>query len=322
MKRFFILMVTVFSILFLSVSSSSAREVTDMTGRTVHVPDTIERIVSPYRIATKMILALGMNDRIVGISTRPSPVAARIFPNLNKVGIADRHSSVEEILSMSPDIVFTSPGPLVENLEKTGIPAFCIVVESPESMIRGLGLIAEVLGRTEKAEAISTYYREKMDYINAQTSPIGQKKKVYIVGARILTTVGGDFYQDHIVRLAGGINVSHDLKGGWASVNREHLAAWNPQVMVTIPYYSPGLPEEILSDSGLSLVDAVKNRQIYTFPSYIDSWDLPSPESILGIMWLAKTLYPEQVSFDMNTEARGFYTSFYGSYPVEIDLGK
>ncbi|MBN2297383.1 MAG: ABC transporter substrate-binding protein [Deltaproteobacteria bacterium] len=322
MKRIPMLLTIVLAMGLISVCAANAGEVVDMTGRTIHVPDKIDRIVSPYRIATKMILALGMEDKLVGISTRPSPVAALLFPNLEKAGIADRHSSVEEILSMSPDIVFTSPGPLVENLEKTGIAVFCIIVENPDTMIRGLGLIAEVLGRTERAEAISTFYQEKMDYIKAQTAGIKEKKRVYIVGARLLTTVGGDFYQDHIIRLAGGINVSHDLKGGWASVNREHLAAWNPQVMVTIPYYSPGLPEEILSDKGLGLIDAVQNRQIFTFPSYIDSWDLPSPESILGIMWLANTLYPEQISFDMNAEARGFYTRFYGTYPIEIALEK
>ena len=322
MKRTLVLFATVLILLLEFASVSSAREVVDMTGRTIHVPDTINRIVSPYRIATKMILALGMNEKLVGISTRPSPVAVLLFPNLEKAGVADRHSSVEEILSLQPDIVFTSSGPLVENLEKTGIAVFCIVVENPDTMIRGLGLIAEILGSREKAEAISAYYEKKIDYIKARTADIKERKKVYLVGARPLTTIGGDFYQDHIIRLAGGINVSHDLTGGWVTVNREHLAAWNPGVIITIPYYSAGLPEEILSDTGLSLIDAVRNRQVHTFPAYIDSWDLPSPESILGIMWLANTLYPEHVAFDMQSEARNFYTRFYGTYPVEIKLVK
>jgi len=294
-----------------------ARDVTDMTGRTVHVPDEISRIVSPYRIATKMLLILGVNDRIVGVSNKPSPVMLRLFPGLANAGIADRHSSVEEVLSMRPDIVFTSPGALVDKLDEAGVPVFCIVVEDPDAMIKGLALIADVLSKTERFAEIRAYYKGKIDYIRAQTSVIRDKKKVYFVGARPLTSVGGDFYQHHIITLAGGINVSGKLVGGWVSIDRERLLAWDPDVMVTVSYYSKALRQDILSDKGLGPVAAVKNRQIYTFPVYIDSWDLPSPESILGIMWFSNMLYPDKVDFDMEKETKGFYMRFYGSYPKD-----
>src|SRR5690606_28402311 len=103
-------------------------------------------------------------------------------------------------------------------------------------------------------------------------------------------------------------------------VSREHLLSWNPDVILTLPYHSASLPGEILTDRGLSTVKAVSGKSVYTFPSYIDSWDLPSPESILGIMWLAGILYPEEIDFDMEKEAREFYIRLYGSYPEPISL--
>lgn len=309
-------------LLLFSISTHvDARIVKDMTGRQVSIPEDIKRIVSPYRIATEMLLVLGVADRVVGVSTMPTKVTTVFYPELAHAGIANRHSSVEEILKMKPDIVFTSPGPLIQGLDDAGVPAFCIMVEDPDAMIRGLYAIAEVLDKKEKAEDIARYYQEKLSFITARTSNISPKKKVYLVGAKMLTTVGGDFYQHHIIELAGGINVSRELRGGWVSVSREHLVAWDPDIIVTLPYYQQIRRSDLLKDEALQLLTAVKNHQIYTFPSYIDAWDLPSPESILGIMWMANTIYPQKVNFDMKKEARQFYTRFYGKYPVEIELG-
>ncbi len=296
------------------------REAVDMTGRAVNIPETINRIVSPYRVATGMLLILGERERLVGISTKASPVAQIIFPRLMEAGIADRHSSVEEVLKMKPDLVFTSPGQQVRDLESAGIPVFCIVVEHPDSLITGIGLMADVLGRQERAREVSAYYRAKIDFITLKTAGVKPKKKVYLAGSHMLSSVGGDFYQDRVIGLAGGINVTREGRGGWVSVSREHLLAWNPDVILTLPYQSASLPDEFLGDKSLQSITAVSLRDIYTFPLYIDSWDLPSPESILGIMWLAGVLYPDQVDFDMEKEAKEFYMRFYGSYPEPVSL--
>jgi len=294
-----------------------ARVVVDMAGRSVEVPQRIERIVSPYRIATEMILTLGCQERLVGISTLPGHIMEKFYPEFKEMGRADRHASIEEILRLRPQVVFTSPIPQVKDLEQAGVKVFCILVEDPDSMIEGLKLIAEVLDQKERAADVADYYRQKLAYIREATAAVQTRKKVYVVGARTLTTVGGDFYQHHIVEMAGGINVARDLRGGWVSVSREHLVAWDPDVIVTIPYTTT-LPDDILGDRGLGVLKAVRNNQIYSFPLYIDSWDLPTPESILGIMWLAGVLYPDQVHFDMQQEAREFYTRFYGKYPEPV----
>lgn len=305
---------------FFQAQPLHGREVIDMTGRKVQVPDTIRRIFTPYRVATGMLLVLGEQDRLVGMSTKPSPMANKIFPGLGSVGLANRHSSIEESLKMHPDLVITSPGPQVRDLEYAGIPVFCISAENPDSLIEGFTAMGGLLGKQRRAQEISSYYRDKINYITQRTTRVHQKKKVYLAGARLLSAVGGDFFQDRIIQLAGGINVSHQGRGGWVSVSREHLLSWNPDIILTLSYYGKTLPADILKDKGLRTLKAVSEQQVYAFPSYIDSWDLPSPESILGIMWLAGILYPDEVNFNMEKEAREFYTRFYGSYPQPISL--
>lgn len=316
-KQYPALLITLFCVIFL-VQPLHSREVVDMSGRKVQVPHEIKRIFTPYRVATGMLLILGEQDRLVGISTKPSPMALRIFPGLKQVGLANRHSSIEEILKLHPDLVITSPGSQVRDLEQAGIPVFCISVEDPDSLIRGLTVTAELLGKQSRAREISRYYQSRIEYITRQTAKVQQKKKAYLAGATLLSAVGGDFYQDRIIGLAGGINVSHEGKGGWVSVSREHLMSWDPDIILALSYYGKTLPEEILKDRSLSTLKAVSGKHVYTFPTYIDSWDLPSPESILGIMWLAGILYPGEISLDMEKEAREFYSRFYGSYPQPV----
>ena len=54
-------------------------------------------------------------------------------------------------------------------------------------------------------------------------------------------------------------------------------------------------------------------RSYYAAPVGTFWWDRPSPESILGILWLAQKLYPEQFAdFDLEAESRTFYRTFYG----------
>jgi iron complex transport system substrate-binding protein len=46
-------------------------------------------------------------------------------------------------------------------------------------------------------------------------------------------------------------------------------------------------------------------------PGLAAAWDTPVPDSLLGIMWLAETLYPEEVNLDLKDEVMAFYADFY-----------
>lgn len=296
-----------------------ARTIVDMTGRKVEVPEKITRVSTNYRIATDMIFALGKQDMLVGVATRPSQIMKLLYPEISRAKTANKNSGIEELLVMRPDLIFFQPCPMVERLEQMGIPVICLKGETPDDMLKGLNMMASVLGCEARARDLSEYVHDKLDYIRSRTASAGQKK-VYMTGtSALLTTVGGDFYQDHIIRAAGGINVAHALNGGWVGVSREHLIAWNPD-MIIIPPYGSVTRDHILEDEGLQMITAVKNRAVYVFPAYLDAWDLPTPESIMGVMWLANILYPEKICFDMENQAHTFYTRFYGGYPVAIDL--
>jgi iron complex transport system substrate-binding protein len=60
-------------------------------------------------------------------------------------------------------------------------------------------------------------------------------------------------------------------------------------------------------------VRAVRENAVYRCPVGAFWWDRPSPEAILGIMWLAKTLYPSACAdVDIKGETDSFFRRFYG----------
>jgi iron complex transport system substrate-binding protein len=62
----------------------------------------------------------------------------------------------------------------------------------------------------------------------------------------------------------------------------------------------------------------VKAGRVYKMPRIISPWDVPTPESILGILWMAAKLHPE-LSLDVAEEARAFYREFFGyELPPEL----
>jgi iron complex transport system substrate-binding protein len=50
---------------------------------------------------------------------------------------------------------------------------------------------------------------------------------------------------------------------------------------------------------------------VYRVPKLVAPWDTPVPDSVLGIVWMAQTLYPEVVELDCAAETEHFYRTFY-----------
>lgn len=61
-------------------------------------------------------------------------------------------------------------------------------------------------------------------------------------------------------------------------------------------------------------MNAVKNKQVYMVPQSPFSWfeNPPGANSILGIAWTAKVLYPDKFqSMDLKSLTKEFYSDFY-----------
>lgn len=98
--------------------------VTDATGKEVTFQKAPERIVSTSPAETEILFALGLDDRIVGVSDYDDyPDAAKSKP---KVGGVVKPNE-EAILSQSPDFVIggiSMEKPVAEKLKSLGMPVY------------------------------------------------------------------------------------------------------------------------------------------------------------------------------------------------------
>ncbi len=301
---------------------------TDQMGKTVTLEDgPAQTIVSCYYVSSYAVMALGLSDRMVGIEnkadTRPMyELAAPGFLELPAVGTM-KESNVELIASLEPDLVIM-PAKLAEAAETLtglGLDVMLVSPESHEDLTEMLSLIGQACGVSDKADTLIGYYDEKIREINSKIE--GQSvPKVYMGGnSSYLTTAPADMYQSSLIEQAGGENAGNQLSGDhWAEVSYETILSWDPEVIV-IPSGAAYTAADILSDTQLSGLQAVKNDAVFTMPGALEEWDSPVPSGVLGTMWLASILHPDVYPQDaFVADATAFYEGFYGFTPVSSQL--
>lgn len=301
------------------------RTVRDMAGREVQLPAEVHRAVSSlYPIATQLTYLVGARDRLVAISDYDvSPVMRSIWPEIETIPCPSRTGGqvpLEEVIRLKPDVVFTHMHSRTDQrLEELGISVVRLKLETPEQLMQGIELCGEIYGCEERASEVVAYYRDKLAAIRERTAGVDEPARVYFAGPDMLTTAGGDFFQHFLITSAGGCNVASAARGGWSTISLEQLLVWDPQC-IFIGRYGTATVDGFLDDPRLRHVRAVQDRQVYMSRSFIGSWDVPTPESLLGVMWLANTLYPEAVHFDMAREMTGFYETCYGYTPTADEI--
>lgn len=297
--------------------------VTDQGGRSVTIPAEPQRIVSSYYIATSALIAMGLQQRIVGVDNKPERraiyrLSAPELLSLTNVGTG-KELDLEACLSLNPDLVIL---PLrlktvVPQLEELEIPVLLVSPESGEQLLEMTDLIARAANVTERAQALR-------DFISAQEARLeqitGQAPTVYLGGnSDFLSTAGGKMYQSDLIALAGGENVAAGLEEDyWAQVSYEHVLAWDPEFII-LAADAAYTVEDILTDPNLADCRAVREGKVFHMPNQVESWDSPIPGSILGSLWLASILHPQEITPEETNEIiTSFYQQFYG-FPYEAE---
>lgn len=333
MKRL-VSFVLIFVIVFSAVAAPAKETVkpfekvtiTDQVGREVTVETKPERIVSGYYISSSACIALGLKDNLVGIEAQSSkrPIYKLAAPSLMEVtdvGTA-KAFNLEACLATEPDLVILpkKQKDTAKILSEMGIPAIVVNPESHEQILEMFEMFGKVFGKEKEAQKLISYYKGKLDFVEKKVADAKNRPVVYMCGTgSYLTTAPKDMYQGSLIESAGGRNAGDVLKGSsWTEISYEQLIAMNPDIIV-IPTNSNanGSPdysiENILSDSQLKGITAVKNKAVYQMPVGYEAWDSPAPSGILGTLWMLSTIHPELYSTeDFEKEVRYFYKTFYG----------
>ena len=292
--------------------------ITDYLGREVIIEEKPERIVSGYYITSSMLIALGLEDNIVGIEARAETrpiyqLAAPDLLELPNVGTA-KEFDLEGTAALEPDLVIL-PIRLedaVNSLEELGITVIAVEPEDMDLLKETIKMIGQATGVEDRAEELITYYDDKLMGIEDITAG-NEGTTVYLGGnSDFLSTATGKMYQNFMMETAGATNVASEIDDTyWATISYEQLIDYNPDVIIIVPE-ADYTKEDILADEHLAPINAVQNQEIYTMPDAFEAWDSPVPSGILGTMWLTSTLNEDGYPFDeFKDDVVEFYEKFY-----------
>lgn len=308
-----------------SQAEATTKTFTDSVGRTVELPANIQKYAVSGPLAQIVLFALAP-EKLVGLSSAWSENAEQYIPttyyNLPDIGQlygGKGELNLETLLSSGAEVVIDVGEPkdtVVEDLnslqEQTGIP-FVHITATTETMPDAYRKLGELLGMEEQAEALALYCDKVYTRTNEIAASVEKVNLLYVLGDNGLNVIGKDSYHAEIIDLlSNNLAVLEDpsSKGSGNEVDMEQILNWNPDVIIFAP---DSIYSKVADMPEWQQISAVKNGKYYEVPIGPYNWMgfPPSVQRYLGMMWMAKLLYPESADYDLFEEVAEYYRMFY-----------
>ncbi len=324
----YVLPIVVFLVhlVWLSAASAQTRTFVDGAGRTVEVPERIERVMAAGPPASVLLYALAP-DRMAGwvmkLSDEARPFIGerwRDLPVHGRLTGRGGTANIEAVLAMKPDLIvdvgvvdatYASLADRVQ--EQTGIP-YVLIDGRFGQTAETLRTFGDLLGERERAAALAGYAEDAMARLAAIVAGVPEESRprvYYGRGPQGLETGLSGSINTEMLEVAGAVNVASSAgAGGLANVSVEQVLAWNPDVILTL---DPGFHAAVRTDPMWSQVAAVRNGRVHRVPTLPFGWfdAPPGVNRLMSAWWLAGVLYPDRVDVDLVQRTREFYRLFY-----------
>ncbi|RLQ96218.1 ABC transporter substrate-binding protein [Falsibacillus albus] len=272
--------------------------VKDAENKEITIKQEPKRIVSLIPSNTEVAFALGLGDKIVGVSdfdNYPKEAA-------KKEKIGGMEFNVEKIIGLKPDLVLAhestakSASAGLQQLRDAGITV--VVINDGKNfndVYESIEMIGRATGTDKKAKSIVQDMKDKIADIQKKASAIPEKdeKSVFVEVSPQpeIYTAGKDTYLDEILSIIHAKNAAKS-QDGWAKMSEESIVGLKPDVIITTyGYYVKNPKEQVLGRSGWADVPAVKNKEVYDVNS--DMVTRSGPRLVEGIEQIAKVVYPD-----------------------------
>ncbi len=305
-------------------ANNLVREVTDMAGRIMQVPDTIKRV---YTSRPGSILLYAVDPDISVCRSLQLNKSSRPFLKNSYINLPYTDGSVEEIMKLKPDIIIScfdindkTKDEADRLSKKTGIPVFQVEIDMGKYP-QTFDALGNLLYRRKQTDRMKQFVHQYLDIIAAKAKYIPEEKRVrvyYAEGENGLKTDPSGSKHSQIIDLVGAVNVAevNELSGsGMTPVSMEQILLWNPDLIlcwtgvgITMSTY-----RYVNTDKVWRTVEAVRKGKVYQIPFVPFGWfdRPPGTNRILGEIWTAKLLYPNLYNFDLKKVTEEYFELFY-----------
>ena len=270
--------------------------VKDALGNDVEFKQAPKKIVSLIPSNTEILFALGLDNKIVGVSDNDDyPKAAT-----KKEKVGGMEFNAEKVLSLKPDVVFAHESSAksvetgLQQLKDAGITVFVVKnatnFEETYDTIKQLG---QITNQSQKADQIVAGMKAKVKEVQDKVANVKQRTAfIETSGEPQIYTAGKDTFMQEIFNLAKIKNVADD-QSGWFEIDPEQIVKRNPDTILVMEdeKYFPNIVEKVKKRQGFNSITAVKNNAVVKVDQNLTA--RTGPRLAEGLEEVAKAVYPE-----------------------------
>jgi iron complex transport system substrate-binding protein len=258
-----------------------------------------QKIVSLSPNLTEIVFALGLGDKVVGVSSDSDwPAEAKQKPKMGTFW----QPNTEAIIAAKPDLVvcetFLQHKEAAETLKRSGINVLSLRVESIEEFYSAIIQIGSAAGRLGTAELLAAKTKDDLAQIRAKASSAKKVKVLWAVQTEPMRVVGVKTFINEIIDLAGGQNVIAPTGDQYPSVGTETILASGAEVIIQSAMGTEDITKQQEAAekfwNRFANLPAVKDKKVYVIEA--DTVLRLGPRLPAGAMAVAKLLHPELFS--------------------------
>jgi len=278
--------------------------VVDDLGREILIEEPPNRIVSMAPSLTEILFALGVGDKIVGVTEACNyPPEAQ---EIEKIHEAFGDYNVEKIVELDPDLVVmdrfldlgVSPGSWLSKLEEVGLVVVVVYPKTFDDVFSNIELIGQATWAQENATNLVNTLELRVQAVMDKVENVSEDEKPrvfstnYYDGKDDPWTSGYGTFADDVIRIAGGINVV-GIKSGFFQMSLEALVWSDPEIIIVLEddKYLTYTYDYLTRDDRLQDMTAMRNDAVYEIDASLLS--RAGPRLVDGLEETAKILHPE-----------------------------
>jgi iron complex transport system substrate-binding protein len=265
----------------------------DEVGRNLDLPFPPQRLVCTAPSVTEILFALGLGDRVVGVSAYCNypPEALR----KEKIG-GYINPSLEKILELRPDLVMgIADGDLKAFMNKIsglGIPVYVSNPRTVADVLSSIRKIGEVTGATEAALRLTASMGRRIEEVRRRVEKQPRPRVLHLMSYDPLISSSKGSFVDDLLQAAGGTNVAAHARGRHPRLSLEEVIVRDPEVILVSGMLSQDpLKEQKQWWDRWQEVSAVRRGRVYVIDA--DLILRPSPRIVDGLEEMARMIHPE-----------------------------